>query len=167
MLGQLNSEPISLPNRLTGPGCSSQVNVGSVQYVKANPVTSVPSCLIVPVAPNPAYYTAHCDPHFGNAALLQCYNLLGNEGRNTIIGPGLANFDFSLVKDNHIPRISENFNIQFRAEFFNIFNRANFAPPVDNLEAFDPTGAPVPGFGQLTKTQTDPRDIQLALKISW
>ena len=167
MLGQLNSEPISLPNRLTGPGCSSQVNVGNVQYVKANPVTSVPSCLIVPVAPNPAYYAAHCDPHFGNAALLQCYNLLGNEGRNTIIGPGLANFDFSLVKDNYIPRISETFNIQFRAEFFNIFNRANFAPPVDNLEAFDPTGAAVPGFGQLTKTQTDPRDIQLALKISW
>lgn len=33
-------------------------------------------------------------------------------------------------------------------KFFNIFNRANFNPPTDNLEAIDATGAPIPGFGQ-------------------
>jgi outer membrane receptor protein involved in Fe transport len=154
-MGQLNSEPLAIPDRL----CSNLINPGNVQYIK-------PGCLGNATAPSQAFYSAA--PPFGCSqtfAYPTCINLLGNLGRNTVIGPGLANFDFSLVKDNHIPRISENFVIQFRAEFFNIFNRANFNPPTDNLEAFDATGAPVPGFGQLTSTQTDPRDIQLALKI--
>src|SRR3989441_2528103 len=58
-----------------------------------------------------------------------CPNIRGNLGRNTLIGPGLVNFDFSAFKNNYIPKISESFNVQFRTEFFNIFNRANFAPP--------------------------------------
>ena len=52
-----------------------------------------------------------------------CANLMGNGGRNTVIGPGLVNFDFSLLKNNYIRRISETFNAQFRAQFFNIVNR--------------------------------------------
>ena len=37
-----------------------------------------------------------------------------------MIGPGLSNLDFSVFKNNHVRKISENFNVQFRAEFFNI-----------------------------------------------
>jgi hypothetical protein len=60
---------------------------------------------------------------------LTCQNLLGNSGRNSVIGPGHRDFDFSLFKNNRIPRISETFNVQFRWEVFNIFNHANFNPP--------------------------------------
>jgi hypothetical protein len=92
---------------------------------------------------------------------------LGNLGRNTVIGPGLVNFDFSIVKNTKVPKISETFAVQFRAEFFNILNHTNFAPPVDNLEAIDATGNPVPGFGQIDATQVPNREIQFALKITW
>jgi hypothetical protein len=55
---------------------------------------------------------------------------LGNAGRNSIIGPPLVNFDFSLYKNFPVKSISENFSVQFRAEFFNVLNHANFAPPL-------------------------------------
>ena len=38
-----------------------------------------------------------------------------------------VNTDFSIIKDTRVPKISEAFNVQFRAEFFNIFNHANFS----------------------------------------
>ena len=64
----------------------------------------------------------------------------GNVGRDTFIGPGLATFDFSLLKDT---RITEKLGLQFRAEFFNILNHANFNTP--NLITFtSATGAPIP-----------------------
>ncbi|MGH9359934.1 MAG: hypothetical protein ACRD1O_12290, partial [Terriglobia bacterium] len=59
------------------------------------------------------------------------------------------------------------FNLQFRAEFFNILNRANFASPIDNLTVFDPSGNPIPGAGLITSTQTPSREIQFALKLIW
>ena len=48
--------------------------------------------------------------------ILRCFNLRGNAGRNILIGPGVTSLDFSLFKNNYIKRISERFNIQFRAE---------------------------------------------------
>ena len=96
-----------------------------------------------------------------------CANLLGNVGRNSVVGPGLVNLDFSLMKNNYIPRISENFNVQFRAEFFNILNRANFAAPIDNSTLFDQTGAPIGGAGAVDSTSTTSREIQFALKLIW
>ena len=67
------------------------------------------------------------------------YIRLGNEGRNILTGPGLESFDFSVVKNTKIPRISEAFNVQFRLEVFNITNRANFSPPVANNALMNPT----------------------------
>jgi hypothetical protein len=72
-----------------------------------------------------------------------------------------------MVKNTKVPKISENFNVQFRTEFFNVFNHANFAPPIDNLQSLDGNGAPVSGFGQLTSLQVPTREIQFALKIIW
>jgi outer membrane receptor protein involved in Fe transport len=173
ILGQLNSEPISVPDRLSGGACSSLTNsrsyflANSMQYFKANPATGVPTCFTLPTAPSLAFYNANCDQGF---AFPTCANLMGNNARNSIIGPGIENFDFSMVKDNHIRKISEAFDIQFRAEFFNLFNRANFAPPNavnGNLEAFSGTGDPVGGFGQITSTSTPERQIQFALKVIW
>jgi hypothetical protein len=93
--------------------------------------------------------------------------LRGNMGRNIVIGPGLSKLDFSVFKNNYMTRISENFNAQFRAEIFNIFNRTNFSSPTDNTTVFDQNGQPVPSAGLLTSTQTTSRQLQFALKLIW
>jgi len=105
------------------------------------------------------------------------FNRLGNVGRNSVMGPSLKDLDFSLFKNNKIPAISENFNVQFRAEFFNILNFTNFAPPSSGKTlfsaAFDPktnaflSYSNVAGQGLVTSTQTTARQIQFALKLSW
>jgi hypothetical protein len=159
--GLNSSDPWAFPNRLSGPGCGTLVNPGNPNnYIKTQ-------CFAVPTAPSVAFYTAHCDPTFGTFP--QCFNLRGNSGRNILIGPGTSNLDFSVFKNNHIKRISENFNVQFRAEFFNILNRASFAIPVtpNNTDIFDSTGAPTGVAGLLTSTTADSREIQFALKFSW
>jgi hypothetical protein len=103
-----------------------------------------------------------------------CINLRGTAGRNDVPGPGLMNLDFSLFKNNYIRRISESFNLQFRAEIFNILNHPNFALPVepDNTDIFDSTGAPLNppdngAAGVLKSTTTTSREIQFALKVIW
>jgi len=154
-MGQLNSEPLAIPDRI--PGCKLTNPGNPNQYINAN-------CLTNAQAPSAAFYGANCDPSFPAPT---CINLLGNLGRNVIIGPGLINVDFSLVKNNKVPKISENFNVQFRAEFFNVLNHPNFAPPVNNLEAFDPSGNLTPGFGQITNLQVPSREVQFALKFVW
>ncbi|MBI2821439.1 MAG: TonB-dependent receptor [Acidobacteria bacterium] len=84
----------------------------------------------------------------------------GNLGRNTLRIPGLAQFDFSLVKRT---RITEGSDLQFRAEFFNIFNRANFADP--NTQLFLSAGRANGAAGRITSTTTTARQIQFALKL--
>ena len=161
-LGEKSTDPFAYPNRLTGPGCGSLVNPGNTtNYIKL-------SCFSLPTAP--AALAAQCVP-FASATRVPiagtCANLFGNAGRNSIVGPGLVNFDASLFKNNYIKKISEAFNIQFRAEFFNVFNRANFATPFDNETLFDSHGSPVAGAGAIDQTSTPSREIQLALKVIW
>ncbi|HVS90099.1 MAG TPA: carboxypeptidase-like regulatory domain-containing protein [Candidatus Acidoferrum sp.] len=85
----------------------------------------------------------------------------GNLGRNTFIGPGLASWDLSLLKDT---RIRERLSLQFRAEFFNFLNHANFNTP--NLITLTPTGIS-PTAGVITSTSTASRQIQFGLKLLW
>jgi hypothetical protein len=85
----------------------------------------------------------------------------GNLGRDTLTGPGLATWDVSLLKDT---RIRERLNLQFRAEFFNILNYANFNTP--NAVVFTPSGVS-PTAGVITSTSTTSRQIQFALKLRW
>jgi|SRR5579859_509177 len=171
-LGVGSTDPnIDVPNVSSGSECGSLVNGGDPNhYIKTQ-------CFSIPTAPNQAYFNGNCDPAppvGPNGAPqqlapgdLRCFNLRGNLGRNTLIGPGLMNFDFSVFKNNHIKRISDALNVQFRAEFFNLFNRANFAPPLDNRNIFDASGAPIANAGLITTTQTPSRQIQLALKVIW
>ncbi|MGH9432375.1 MAG: carboxypeptidase regulatory-like domain-containing protein, partial [Terriglobia bacterium] len=87
----------------------------------------------------------------------------GNLGRDTYIGPGLATFDFSVLKDT---KITEKLGLQFRAEFFNILNRANFNTP--NLIVFtSPAGIPSTAAGVVTSTSTTSRQIQFGFKLMW
>jgi hypothetical protein len=85
----------------------------------------------------------------------------GNLGRDTLIGPGLATWDVSFLKDT---RIRERLNLQFRAELFNILNHANFNTP--NAVVFTPAGVS-PTVGIITSTSTTSRQIQFALKLRW
>jgi hypothetical protein len=156
-LGLNSSDPWDYPNRLSGPGCSSLVNPGNPNnYIKTQ-------CFTVPTAPSQAFYSQYCDPSF---AYPTCINLRGNAGRNILIGPGLANLDFSLAKNT---RVGESLNVQFRAEAFNVFNRANFQVPglITGTDIFDSNANPNLAAGQLTSTTTSSRQIQLGLKLIW
>jgi hypothetical protein len=173
-LGMLSTDPWDLPDRVRSPGCARPIHPGDPNnYVKAE-------CFSVPLAPNATYWAANCDPAPPTVggpidpSSLQCFNLRGNAGRNSVPGPGLMNLDFSLFKNNYIRKISESFNVQFRAEIFNILNHPNFSLPVepDNTDIIDSTGAfqnpPDNGAaGVLKTTTTKSREIQFALKVIW
>ncbi len=85
----------------------------------------------------------------------------GNLGRDTLTGPGTATWDFSMLKDTSV---RERFSVQFRAELFNLLNRANFNTP--NVVAFTPSGVS-PTAGVITSTSTTSRQIQFGLKLLW
>jgi hypothetical protein len=98
-----------------------------------------------------------------NAFLVPPNGAYGDLGRDTLIGPGLATLDFSIIKDT---KITEKLGLQLRAEFFNAFNHANFNTP--NLIVFtSPTGVPSPTAGVITSTSTTSRQIQFGLKLIW
>jgi len=165
-LNSLSSDDWDVPNRLGGSGCQTLTNPGNhTNYIKTQ-------CFAVPTAPNLAFWQANCDkapPSNGGVpvAFPLCFNLRGNSGRNVLIGPGVTETDFSIFKNNYIRSISENFNVQFRAEFFNILNHPNFAPPItpDNTDIFDGTGTATGVAGLLTSTTTTAREIQFAIKV--
>ncbi len=157
-LGLNSNDPWAFPNRV--PGCKT-VNPGNpADYINL-------SCFTLPALPAdaPPSLVAQCTA-FATAPGT-CRNLLGNLGRNSIIGPGLVNLDFSLFKNNPIKRISETFNVQFRAEFFNVFNHSDFLAPIDNQTLFSQTGAPVGGAGAIDATSVPSREIQFGLKVIW
>lgn len=79
----------------------------------------------------------------------------GTLGRNVFHGPGDINFDFTLLKRT---RVGEGKIIEFRSEFFNIFNHANFGNPNGNIGSAN--------FGRITTTD-DPRLIQFGLKFTF
>ena len=85
----------------------------------------------------------------------------GNATRDNLVGPGLATWDFSAIKNT---TLRERLSLQFRAEFFNILNRANFNTP--SLVTFTPKG--VSGTaGAITSTSTTARQIQFGLRLLW
>jgi hypothetical protein len=132
-LGQNSTDPWSFPNRV--PGCNpynSNFKTQGFVYLNSNCFTPL---TVTPAGP-----------------------ILGNNGRNSLIGPGLVDFDFTAIKDT---RITERFKLQFRAEFFNLFNHANFQAP--NIDAGTSTLPSV----TISQTTTDGRDVQFGLKLIW
>jgi hypothetical protein len=94
---------------------------------------------------------------------LQPAGFLGNLGRNTLIGPGMATFDLTLAK--HFPLGFGSSNAELRIAFFNLFNKANYGSP--NTEAFASTDGPNPEFGRINSTSTTPRQGQIVLKVTF
>jgi hypothetical protein len=103
------------------------------------------------------------------AFLVPPTGFLGNAPKNFLRGPGLSNLDFSIIKDTAIPQLGEAGTLEFRAEFFNIANHANFAMPavLDAYSGFGPqVQSPVPTVGRiLTTFPATSRQIQFALKL--
>ncbi len=101
---------------------------------------------------NPAAFTLPAPGTFGN---LQ---------RDFLSGPHTVNMDYAVMKDT---QLKEQTRLQFRAEFFNLLNHANFGLP--NASAFvqapNGGGTPNPTFGKITNTTTSSRQIQFALKL--
>ena len=91
---------------------------------------------------------------------------LGTSGRNILRGPGLANLDFSLVKNTAIKYLGEGGRLEFRAEFFNILNRVNFLAPGRTVYSANANvETPLAAAGVITGTATSSRQIQFALKL--
>lgn len=81
---------------------------------------------------------------------------IGSQGLSTIFGPTFFNFDFSTLKRT---RITENINVEFRAEIFNAFNTVNFDNPVTSINSAN--------FGRITNTIGRPRLMQFALRLNF
>jgi hypothetical protein len=109
------------------------------------------------------------DQYFDPAAFrLPAAGTLGNVGRGALIGPNLRVFDLSLVKNTRWGVLGDEGAVQLRLEAFNLFNRANFAPP--SLIAF--TGAadneqPLSTFGRIRATTTSSRQVQLGVRLTF
>jgi hypothetical protein len=83
----------------------------------------------------------------------------GTLGRNTFRGPGFKDFDIALIKDTPFGRRgnAEFGTLEFRAEFFNVFNLVDFGLPSNILRGS--------GFGVISKTSGPSRQIQFSLKL--
>jgi hypothetical protein len=136
-LGMGTTDPYQYPDKVSGSSCTNPVNPQNASnYVKLE-------CFQAP----------------------SVSTQLGNAGRNSAIGPGLIDLDFSLFKN--IP-IHEALKAQFRAEFFNITNRPNFTSPNDNRVILNPDGTSASASaGAITLMNTSSRQIQFALKFTW
>src|SRR5467141_1549027 len=166
-LGNSGADQFGIPNRV--PGCDpvnhNYIGGTSPSYINVN-------CFTLPTVSASSPLAAQCGTFSGAAAppsgQVYCANLMGNAGRNTVIGPKLVNLDFSVIKNIPIHRFSEASHVQFRAEIFNILNHTNFTPPepINGAGIFDQTGAII-ASGEMGNLATQPRDVQFALKLIW
>jgi hypothetical protein len=107
-----------------------------------------------------------CNPYAASHAVHQWINAscfvappageLGDAARIPVVGPDFVNSDFSVIKQFRLP---EEIGLNFRAEFFNLFNHPQFGMPVNDINAA--------GFGGVTSTVNNPRLVQLALKATF
>jgi outer membrane receptor protein involved in Fe transport len=142
ILGLNSADPWAFPNRVAG---CNPVNANFKASPTGLPIYYNPQCFAYPPA-----------------------RVFGNVGRNSLVGPKLVNVDFSVYKNFPLRKISETFNVQFRAELFNVLNHANFAPPINNVAILDGSGSGfVTNAGLLDRTTTTSRQVQFGLKINW
>lgn len=102
------------------------------------------------------------------AFVLQPAGTFGNTGRGDFIGPNLRTVDLALVKQSPLAFGGRRARIEVRLEVFNLFNRANFAPPA--LAAFQGTSdteAPLASFGRIRSTTTSARQGQVGVRVSF
>jgi carboxypeptidase family protein len=114
-----------------------------------------------------------CSAEASNRTLSQWFNTscfsaapvgeLGNASRAPVSGPDFVNTDFSVIKHFKLP-YRDGMQVDFRSEFFNVFNHAQFGPPNSDISAA--FGTPNSAlFGKINSTVNNPRVIQFALKL--
>ncbi len=151
-----NGEPVNI---LSGTDSSGTGEYSDRASIVAAARKGVDSSVVNPSAPYAQWFNPSS---FAQPA----YGTYGNLGRNDLAGPGFAAVDLSMVKNT--PLWGERVKSQFRVEMFNIFNRTNLAPPINNLASGS--------FGQSTTTigtyygapgigSGEPYNTQLSLKI--
>ena len=149
------------------------VTAGSVEQrlggISGGPGWFNKAAFIAPPAMSPAgtvYYSVAGNTGQAQCAAanpgITCGTLYGNSGTGIITGPGQFNFDMSILKTT---QIFEKQTLQFRAEFFNLFNHPQFTNPNYGQGAIYALPNFAAGnFGQITSTSVNPRIIQFALK---
>ena len=136
--------------------------------------------LVTPGPINERLGAASGGPGFINAAALTTIPIVGatpgvagtggtgwgNLGATPMLGPGQFNFDVIVAKTTRVGGIHENGALQFRAEFFNIFNHSQFGNPALGGGVSTPVGNNFAqgNFGQITAMSVNPRLMQFALK---
>jgi hypothetical protein len=108
------------------------------------------------------------DPHLAHPSVTEWFNTaafqrvttgdgFGDAGRNDVRGPRSNDFDFSLVKKTVI---KERANLEYRAEFFNLFNHPNFMNPESDITS--------PDFGMILSTRpSSQRQVQMVLRFNF
>ena len=154
-------------------------NINTASLITANPCGS--NCAYTPIPyDHNTVITGNPQQWFNpDMFSLQPAGFLGNASRDMLRGPGLGEWDFSLNKDTALGFLGEATRLQFRAEFFNILNRANFNVPASAaIFSGDPTVDPLnlngpfsekikSSAGRITTTTTTSRQIELALRLSF
>jgi hypothetical protein len=112
------------------------------------------------------YGPSLCDPNQSDTNILPnanyCTTDFGNLGRNVFRGPHQQNWDFSLIKNF---KLTERQELRFTADFFNIWNHANFGnPTVTDVETIGGANSP---FGKITSTVGTPRLVQFSLRYAF
>jgi len=143
---------------ITNSGSTSDLvglDAGSLRYLNTSafvaPNIITQNGVLVPAS-------AGCSDISGKAAA-GCGTDYGNSGIAPIQGPPQLNFDMSLIKNTKVGGINENAILQFRAEFYNLFNHTQFSNPALNVQGGN--------FGQITSVSVAPRLIQFALKYTF
>ena len=149
IINVLDGHPLTLFDN----NAAQQARIGSVEAMR---VDLVPGGKANPVLGKPERYFdpsqfAPSQPGF-----------FGNLGRNTLTSPGMATLDLSLFKNF---KIGEESRLQFRSEFFNLLNRANFGAP--DATPFTSRGLPNPTAGRIVETSTKARTIQFGLRFNF
>jgi carboxypeptidase family protein len=125
---------------------------------KAGPVSANPTCTAPTQVHTAANWFNPCA--FAHAAPGE----LGNASRTPLSGPDFVNTDFSVIKQFALPW--ENMGLNFRVEFFNLFNHTQFGTPNSAGGTFMPD-LNAPGFGALNTTVNNPRLVQFGLKLTF
>lgn len=157
------NNPLARPNPAPGQSCASALrNAPAGSYF--NPFAFA----------RPVVASGQAIPSSGGSATAAASGTdIGTVGRNCLRGPRQVNWDFAVAK---LLGLGESRNVEFRAEFFNLFNQVNRANPISNFNAAQATGSInattgqiiSPGnFGRIISTSSNPRIIQLALKLQF
>ena len=150
--------PVFVVDSASGPA-----GIGGLGLLNGNFNSLIRPDLVTGCSPNAGPHTV--EEWFNTACFAKpAQGELGNANRAPVIGPDFVNTDFSAIKQFRLPW--ENMGLNFRAEFFNLWNHAQFATPNSTTSLATPDFA-AKGFGAISATVNNPRLVQFGLKLTF